>query len=262
MEPGSADYTARMAKARAKAKAKSKLRNRDDGDDGDQPETHVTIGDHKILWGCNVDPVAEPGHLGDMCHTSGQCDDSSPYEKIVKYIPSTDGPYAGGLQDKQLTIKATGNYPVPLRNGLVQAIQNAAGADGVIAWHRGVEWFDQLEPGKGKRAGRAEKRLTRGSGSGRASKRETPAIADPHQDRGNCDVAELSTHIGLNVYSSPDTLEATMEATAEYPNDENDEVGYCTAKKDINIAGSISGALGAPGAVVAGFLGVIKAECK
>ena len=87
-EPGSLRYRVRQLKDR--------LTRRDDA----YPQTHVTIGDKQISWGCDVDPVAELDHLSDSCKTSGQCDDSDPYEREVGFLDVVAGPYAKPVQTK------------------------------------------------------------------------------------------------------------------------------------------------------------------
>lgn len=125
MEPGSTEYASRMAR--------HTLENRSSKS---KQQTQVTIGDNKVFWGCGTDPVAVLDHLGDSCKTSGQCVDSDPYEMSIDYL-EPDGDIS---VEKTLSIADRGDYPPGMRNVLVKAIQEAAGAKEVIEWHRGIHW--------------------------------------------------------------------------------------------------------------------------
>ena len=92
-------------------------------------------------------------------------------------------------------------------------------------------------------------------------KRETAGIARPAgREHGVCDLAELSTHIGLNIFQGDDTLVATMEAKIEIDSGDGSG-GFCDAKTGLDITSSIAGALGPWGGAVGGFLGAVKAQC-
>ena len=92
-------------------------------------------------------------------------------------------------------------------------------------------------------------------------KRETAGIARPAgREHGVCDLAELSTHIGLNIFQGDDTMVATMEAKIEIDSGDGSG-GFCDAKTGLDITSSIAGALGPWGGAVGGFLGAVKAQC-
>ena len=197
-----------------------------------------------------------------MCKTSGQCDDSDPYERQIGYLNAIDGIYTKPLNTK-LSIKGRGNYPSWMRNGLVEVIVAAAKVNKIVEWHRDVHWSANT-----KRSSSSSTTSALSSTIFRHfDKRETPFTALPNgvgnvaPTSGSCDVAAFSSHIGLNVYSAPDTLMAFMEATIELPEIDEQKGGFCALKPIAALGSAMGGIVGAPGTLAGGLFGTISAAC-
>ncbi|KAL8870796.1 MAG: hypothetical protein Q9174_003240 [Haloplaca sp. 1 TL-2023] len=218
MEPGSPDYEQRMSRRHQKREDQT---------------TKVTIGDNKLYWGCEEDPVKLLNKLGDSCKTSGQCVSDDAYSKEIDYLePDNTVSPATPRGQKTLSIAGEGQYPSGMRNALVKAIQEAAGA--IVKEHKHIQW------------------------NAKKLKRESAMINLPTDNEGGfCDVKELSSHIGLNVYKGGDSLVAFMEAKVSIDDGDGNE-GFC---KGLDVTASIAGALGPWGAAAGGFLGTVKAFC-
>ena len=115
MEPGTEDYTLHLAKR-----------------DTSYPQTQITVGDATIVWGCGIDPVATLNNVSAICSTSGQCITNAPWSIPVQYVSSNPGGYSPAAVADTLTLNADGTYPAWLRNGLVEALQTAAAAPGLV----------------------------------------------------------------------------------------------------------------------------------
>lgn len=215
MEPGTEDYVNRVAKAKAK---------RDDA----YPQTQVTVSDATILWGCDTDIIALLGNLEGICATSGQCISNNPYSQDVNYA----APGQTFAETETLTLSATGTYPTWIRNGLVQGIQAAMGASGVISTQT-VSYAVS----------------------------DGPINKNGIQQHGeSCSVSTAPSFIGLGVYSAANTLEATISVTAAVGTPGS---GFCGTGggSAAALAGSIAGAFGPVGAGIAAIFGVVSAFC-
>lgn len=115
MEPGTEDYTSRVANSKIKRQSGS--------------HTEVTVGDETIYWGCGIDPVATLNNVSSVCPTSGSCIPTDSWSTSVSYISPTN---SLSTSPEPLTITATGAYPSWLRNGLIAGVQAAMSAKGVI----------------------------------------------------------------------------------------------------------------------------------
>lgn len=215
MEPGTDDYKTRIANSH---------RKRQSG----YPQTQVTVSDSTILWGCDTDPVAVLGNVVGICPSSGQCITNTPWSEQVTYASSerTD------VTTETLVISATGTYPTWIRNGLVQGLQAAMSASGVIS--RSTINY---------------------------SVKTGPINKDGVQIEGHsCSVATAPSFIGLGVYSAPNTLEATISVTAAVG---TPSTGFCASggAQASTLTAAIAGAFGPVGAGVAAIFGSVSAFC-
>ena len=224
MEPGSADYENRMSKNKVKR-------------DGTYPQTTITLGDATIPWGCDIDPVATLNNVSAICATTGQCIDNAPWSTSVQYITPNPGNTASPPVGDTLTISATGTYPAWMRNGIISALQTAAGAPGAINWDRDQFWSTP-----------PEKKLRRDN------------IPIPNPITGRCDVATFPSYIGLNVYSSATDLEAFVDVSISLPKPSG---GFCASfgSPGVGLAGAIAGAF-PEGAPLATVFGLVSAVCS
>ncbi len=133
MEPGTEDYTSRVANPKTK---------RQSGDS----YTQVTVGDNTVSWGCGIDPVATLGNVSSICATSGQCMPNDPWSTTVNFPPIPPGT----SPSESLTITATGTYPSWIRNGLVEGVQAVMSAKGVVTTST-VNFVDSNRPNSGER---------------------------------------------------------------------------------------------------------------
>ena len=212
MEPGTDDYNSRMANSNVKRQS-------------GYPQTQVTVGDHTIYWGCDIDPVATLGNVSSICATSGQCVETDSFSKSVTYTT----PGSDSEEDSEtLAITATGTYPSWFRNGLVEGIQAAMSAKGVIT----------------------------------TSEATYVATIGPNTINGqqittkSCQVAKAPNYIGLGVYSGPDTLEASIGISIALHTHQD---GFC--KMFTAIAGAIAGAFDPEGTPLAVIFGAVGATC-
>ena len=222
MEPGSENYNRRLSK-----------RDYPPG----YPQTEVTFSDSTIYWGCGVDPATTLGNLSSLCN-GGSCDETASYDLDITYVTPTPGTVDLNAGKEKLNIAASGHYPTWFRDGLVQAVQAAAGATNITQWTRGQEYH--LGP------------LKRDNGP--------QAWKDTHpKDIGTCDVAMMSGYLGMTVMASPDDMEAQIDVTISL---ENIEPGWCKFSEEFSLGSAVAGAFGSAGAVVAGFMGVASAVCS
>lgn len=216
MEPGSADYETRVANSYAKR-------------DSTYPQTQATVSDATILWGCDIDPVATLNNVSSICATSGQCIDNSPWTEDVTYaIPGQDV-----TTPETLTITAQGTYPSWIRNGLVEGVQAAMSAQGIITTNT-VNYT-----------------VTTG-----------PTNKNGPQVKGeSCTVATAPSFIGLGVYSAENVLEATISVSASIGTPGS---GFCASgvAQTSALTGAIAGAFGPVGAGIGAVFGTISAACS
>ena len=213
MEPGTEDYTSRLAKSKTKRQS-------------GYPKTQVTVGDTTISWGCGIDPVATLGNVSSVCATSGQCIPTDSWSTSVNF-----GSAPHSSTSETLTITALGTYPSWIRNGLVEGVQAAMSAEGVITTST-LNFVEFTSPTNGDRP--TQKR-----------------------DAESCQVAKAPNSIGLGVYSSPGALEATITVTIAVQTPQN---GFCSTMT--SVAGAIAGAFGPVGADLAAIFGVVSASCS
>ena len=215
MEPGTEDYTARLAKSKTKRQS-------------GYPQTQVTVGDTTVYWGCGIDPVATLNNVSSICATSGQCIDTDSWSTSVTYgTPDSDI-----TSSETMTITAQGTYPSWIRNGLIAGVQAAMSAQGVITTST-VNYMVQTGP----------------------------INKNGMQTEGeSCQVAQAPNFIGLGLYSSPNTLEATIAVSIAVQTPNN---GFCaTVGPTSSFTGAIAGAFGPVGAGLASIFGVISAACS
>lgn len=222
MEPGSKDYEHRVALAKR------------DPPPG-FPQTSVSFGDEQVSWGCDAHPLAELGNIGSIC-SDGSCE-GSPYDLSILWVPYLPGGTAEAIANEKLEIGATGHYPPWFHDGLVQAVQLAMSADGIIHWY-------------------SNQGYSQGTLKERDDIREMGA---PAGWDGECNIAITPTKIGLSVYSSNDTVEALIHVTITTP---NISPGFCaSATTALGVAGSVAGMFDGAGPVIAGVCGIASASC-
>lgn len=212
MEPGTEDYAARKSKTKRQS---------------GYPQTQVTVGDITVYLGYGIDPVATL-NVSSICATSGQSIDTDSWSTSVTYgTPDSDI-----TSSETMTITAQGTYPLWIRNGLVEGVQAAMSAQGVITTST-VNYM--VETG--------------------------PINKNGMQTEGeSCQVANAPNFIGLGVYSSPNNLEATIAVSiaVQTPDD-----GFCaTVGPTSSFTSAIAGAFGPVGAGIASIFGVISAACS
>lgn len=215
MEPGSADYETRVGNSYAKRQS-------------GYPQTQVTVSDATILWGCDVDPVATLNNVSSICATSGQCIDNSAWTEDVTYgIPGQDV-----TTPETLTLTAQGTYPSWIRNGLVQGLQAAMSANGLVDTQP-VNYIVTTGP----------------------TNRNGPQIAGR-----SCTVAKAPSFVGLGVYSAENVLEATISVSASIGTPGS---GFCASgvAQASALTGAIAGAFGPVGAGIGAIFGTISAAC-
>ena len=215
MEPGTEDYTSRLAKSKNKRQS-------------GYPQTQVTVGDTTIYWGCGIDPVATLNNVSSICATSGQCIDTDSWSTSVRYgTPDSDV-----TSPETMTITAIGTYPSWIRNGLVAGVQAAMSGNGIVKTST-VNYIVTTGP------------ITK---NGQQIENES------------CQVAKAPNFIGLGLYSSPTTLEATISVSITVQTPQN---GFCaTIGGPSGLTAAIVGAFGPVGAGLAAIFGAISAACS
>lgn len=79
---------------------------------------------------------------------------------------------------------------------------------------------------------------------GPASLSRNTCLGDPGLESGGpCDLAVLSICIGLPFHSTPNTLHATLEATTELPEVDDETKSFCNFRDGSDIAIAIFGTL-------------------
>ena len=215
MEPGTDDYNTRVANSYVKRQS-------------GYPQTQVTVGDATIFWGCDIDPVATLNNVSAICATSGQCITNAPWSQGVTYgTPDQDV-----TSPETLTISASGTYPSWIRNGLVEGVQAAMSAKGIITTST-VNYIVTTGP-------------TNKNG--------------PQIEGKSCTVAKAPAFIGLGVYSAVNVLEATISVTAAVGTPGS---GFCAngVAQTAALTGAIAGAFGPIGAGIGAIFGTISAAC-
>ena len=213
MEPGTPEYERLTALAKR---------------DGDGSSTAITISDETIWWGCDVDPVATLGNVGDICQTSGNCLESKQWSSTVNYA-TPDGTW---VEAEPFTLSAKGHYPPWLRNGIVMALQAVMGVDGMIDMQT-AQYAVQTGP--------------------------TTHVTGPQTESKSCQVAKAPQEIDMVYFSAPNVMEATITVIASIMTPDN---GFCASVgADSGLASSISGAFGAAGASIGAIFGSISAAC-
>lgn len=200
------------------------------------PQTNFTFGDSKLVWGCNIDPVATLGNFSSICPSSGSCIANEPHTQPILYTVPKTGSYTTGPVPESLVISAQGFYPADKQETVLQAVQTAVSANGLIQWDRGQKWASTVPP-------------------------LSPRIDQPppQQYKGTCDLATFSNYIGVDVWSSPTTIEAHLDITISLPDLDD---GFCGAlgMGILGLGAAIAGALDGE-ATLAAFLGIIGATC-
>ncbi len=214
MEPGTAAYEGHQKAAKTKRGGSS---------------TEITVSDSTVYWGCDIDPVATLGNLSAVCKTSGACLSGSPYTLPVSYVDPTSG--GNEPNPDTLTISATGNYPIWLRDGMVDAFQGTMAAKGVISSQTANWGGGPIIPGR-------------------------PGALPT----GSCQVSKAPSEIIISYYSAPNTLEASVDMTVALAVVSDGLCGGDLGNAEALVA-AISGAFGAIGADIAAIFGSIGATC-
>ena len=214
MEPGSADYAHRMNKRDANT------------------HTEITLGDHQISWGCDIDPVQTLNNVSSICSTSGGCIATDSYTLDVQYLNTDPGSAVPAPNSQELVITATGSYPVWMRNGLVQTLQSTAAVPKAINWDRQQAWVNPQRRDTGQQDGQ------------------------PFSG-GLCDIATFTNYIGITVFENQD-IQAIMDVSIALPHLQS---GFCASAGADALVGSAVSWLGPAGAGAAGFLGTVAATC-
>ena len=123
MEPGSTDFEERHALAKR--------------DDNSSMKTYATMGNSKLVYGCNVHPGAV---LTTICKTSGACIPNQPVNGDIQYTAANPGETSDAPQPQTLEILATEQYKPEWWDNFVQAIQAMGGVK--LQWDRNKPWKD------------------------------------------------------------------------------------------------------------------------
>lgn len=178
-------------------------------------------------------------NLSSICATSGECVSNSPWTLPIEYVSP-----AAAEQSATLTLTATGGYPSWLRNGLVGAMQQAAGAKGLITWDRGQS-FGQNDINK------------------KMKKRDTAAEDDPADSMddpvGTCDVASFTSYFGLQILQDADTIIGHIDMVASVPDLQS---GFCAVLGGPTALTGAVASMFPEGAPLAGILGAVTAGCQ
>ena len=121
MEPGSTDFEERHALAKR--------------DDNSSMKTYATMGNSKLVYGCNVHPGAV---LTIICKTSGACIPNQRANGDIQYTAANPGETSDTPQPQTLEILATEQYKPEWCDNFVQAIQAMGGVK--LQWDRNKPW--------------------------------------------------------------------------------------------------------------------------
>lgn len=203
--------------------------------------TQVTMGDEKLSWGCDKDPYLVLGNIEKICADSGACISNSPYEADIRYVQPCDGCTAGPPHDETLSISATGHYPTPLKNGLIEVIRQ-------LGAHK-VQWVRDQRYG------------------GVMRKRDNPVMDNPNVDHGGtCDVATQSSFLSVSRYTvinkgKPNQVKNLMGNIDVVVSLPDMSAGACDVLgTTANIGAAISGPIARGG--LASVFGVISGFCS
>lgn len=193
------------------------------------PQTNITFGDATNLWGCGTDPEATfKAQLPTMCPDSGSCISNQPYTASVKYV-STDNPTPN---PETLTITPQGAYPAGLAGPIIQAIETATTASGVLVWNT----------------------ITYGVQDGPIN-HESGLNLSPHK----CQVATFPAFIGVEYCDTPDHC-GNIQLSIEVTKPAN---GFCAGVgQAASLMSSIGSAFGPAGAPTSSVFGTISAACQ
>ncbi len=250
MEPGTSDYTKRVAQRDLPshlfekrvngpmvpwtAADTAKMNEQEKIDAG--LHSYFTFGDASIFWGCWVDPVQALGNLSTPCASTGACDSSSPWSLPVEYVTPTDFEEI----DETLSITATGHYPPNQYTQFLQAITTAVSAPGLV----------RRTPGVTIDSGDIDKRDT--------GPEDAPTDTITHGPVGSCDIAQFSDFVSASVYNG-ENLVGTIDATMTLASNAD---SFCKGfiGKAVSIGSAVAGMF-PEGGPLAGTLGVATAAC-
>ena len=193
------------------------------------PRTNVTFGDATNLWGCGTDPEATfKAQLPAMCPESGSCISNAPYTTGVTYVSTEDS----SPNHETLTMTPQGAYPPGLADSIIQAIETATTASGVLTWQT----------------------VTYGVQNGPIN-HEQGLVMKPE----TCQVATFPAFIGVEFCATEDqcgNIQLAIDVTK--PAD-----GFCAgAGQASSLAASIGSAFGPAGGALGGIFGTVSAACQ
>ena len=120
-----------------------------------------------------------------------------------------------------------------MHDELIEAIQKAVSANGLVQWTRGQEWAYSDET-------------------------DSPKGGTMEQYTGECDLASFSNEIAITVWSEEGSLDASMDIVMSLPDLDD---GFCAILEGpVGLTAAIVGLIPG-GSTLAGFLGLIGAAC-
>ena len=193
------------------------------------PMTNVTFGDVTNLWGCGTDPEATfKAQLPSMCPDSGSCISNQPYTASVQYVSPDDLV----PNTETLTITPQGAYPAGLAGPIIQAIETATTANGVLVWNT----------------------LSYGTQSGPINHASGGELK-PH----TCQVATFPAFIGVEYCTTPDQC-GNIQLSIVVTKPAN---GFCAGVGQASsLMSSVGAAFGPAGGPMSATFGTISAACQ
>ncbi|CAD6569258.1 MAG: hypothetical protein ASARMPRED_002686 [Alectoria sarmentosa] len=192
------------------------------------PQTNVTLGDVTNLWGCGTDPEAIfTAQLQALCPDSRSCISNQPNMASVKYVSPDD------TMPNQETraITPQGAYPAGMAGPIIQAIETATKASGVLTWQT-IDYGTKNGP------------ITHETGLSLS--------------RQTCQVATFPAFIGVEYCDSPDhcgNIQLSIKVTK--PVD-----GFCVGTgQAASLGSSMSATFGPVGEILSSTFGIISAIC-
>ena len=210
MGPGTAAYDNRMFKRDAPA------------------NTHITYGDSKGIWGCDVNPVDIFSKITTPCPPGSAACDPGPIDTPIHYLEPGNG--YGEPSPEVISFTATGNYPVWAESAFTSALI-AAGSQGITG-QNGVTWAST--PPNGDHWGQGS------------------------QSTGTCNIATQTDFVDIATFIG-NSLEGHIGIKVTFPTIKD---GFCDDTTPESLGAAVSGALPVIGPAIAAILGVITTVCQ
>ena len=106
--------------------------------DNSSVKTYATMGNSKLVYGCNVRSGAVLGNLTTICKTSSACIPNQPANVDIQHTAPNPGETSDAPQPQTLEILETGQYKPEWWDNFVQAIQAMGGVK--LQWDRNQPW--------------------------------------------------------------------------------------------------------------------------